>query len=86
MKAVNWTRTTILFKLRERGLNAARMATDIGLTRSTFYSAMERPYPRVQKLIAAALDERVQDIWPQFYDRSGNRIGVSRLHAARRAA
>lgn len=85
MKAVNWTRTTILFRLRERGLNAARMAAEAGLTRSTFYSAMERPYPRVQQLIAGALGERVQDIWPQFYDARGRRLGVSK-RAQRRAA
>lgn len=85
MNTVNWTRTTILFKLRERGVNAASLASENGLSRSTFYSGMERPYPRVQRIIADALEERIQDIWPQFYDPRGHRIGVSR-RIARRAA
>ena len=81
--ATNWTRTSIIYELRKRGLTAARLADEAGMSRSSFYSAMQRPYPRVQRMIALALGLSVHEIWPQFYGPDGRRLG---LIASRRAA
>lgn len=83
MKKTNMDRTSILFELRKRGVNAARLATEAGLSRFTFYSGLERPYPRIHNIIAEALAMPRQDIWPQFYDCEGNRRGIARTTVAR---
>lgn len=81
--AINWSKQEILFELRQRGLNAATVATKAGISRYTVYSGMERPYPKVNDLIAEALGVPRQIIWPQFYDAEGNRIGI--INASRAA-
>jgi Ner family transcriptional regulator len=82
----NWTRQRILFELRERGTSAAELADQHELTRFTVYSAMERPYPKVQRLIAAALDVGCETIWPQFYRADGSRRRIRRESSQARAA
>jgi Ner family transcriptional regulator len=72
--ATNWSKDRIIYELRVRGTTAAALAASEGLSRSTLYSAMERPYPRIHDLIAAALKQRRQDIWPLFYDAEGRRL------------
>jgi Ner family transcriptional regulator len=72
--ANNWTKTQIVNALRERGTSAAAVAAAAGLSRFTLYSAMERPYPRVQQLIADTIGARLHDIWPLFYGEDGKRL------------
>lgn len=81
--AINWSKQKILFELRQRGLNAANVAAKARISRYTVYGGMERPYPKVNDLIAEALGVPRQVIWPQFYDADGNRIGV--INATRAA-
>jgi lambda repressor-like predicted transcriptional regulator len=81
--ARNWTKQAIIFALREKGITAAELARQNNLSRFTVYGGMERPAPKVQGLISEALGVPRHTIWPQFYDPSGNRIG---LISASRAA
>lgn len=74
--ASNWTKQAIIFALREKGITAAELARQNDLSRFTIYSGMERPAPKVQSLISEALGVPRQQIWPQFYDKQGNRIGL----------
>lgn len=74
--ASNWSKQDIIFALREKGITAAELARQNDLSRFTIYSGMERPAPKVQALISEVLDVPRQKIWPQFYDESGNRIGL----------
>ncbi|MBN9471707.1 MAG: helix-turn-helix domain-containing protein [Bosea sp.] len=74
--ASNWTKQAIIFALREKGITAAGLARQNDLSRFTIYSGMERPAPKVQSLISEALGVPRQQIWPQFYDKQGNRIGL----------
>jgi Ner family transcriptional regulator len=78
----NWTRQRILYELRERGTSAAELADRNGLTRFVVYGAMERPYPKVQKLIADVIGEGCETIWPQFYAADGRRRRIIRARAA----
>jgi len=77
---VNWTRTTIIAALRERGTTVAALADEAGLSRHTIYGALERPYPRVHAIIAKAIAIPVQTIWPQFYDAAGRRRAFARTN------
>lgn len=81
--ATNWTKQRILFELRTRGVTASEIASKAGMSRFTIYGGLERPYPKVNELIAEAIGVPRQTIWPQFYDAEGNRIGV--LNATRAA-
>ena len=81
--AMNWTKQAIIFALREKGITAAELARQNGLSRFTVYGAMERPSPKVQSLISDALGIPRQKIWPQFYDSKGERTGL--INAARAA-
>lgn len=74
--ASNWTKQAIIFALREKGITAAELAKQNELSRFTIYSGMERPAPKVHGLISDALGLPRQAIWPQFYDKKGNRIGL----------
>jgi Ner family transcriptional regulator len=81
--ASNWTKQAIIFALRERGTNAAKLAEAAKMSRWTLYGGMERPHPKVHDLISEALGVPRQQIWPQFYDQNGERSG---LISASRAA
>lgn len=81
--AINWTKQRILFELRERGVTASELAARAGISRHTIYGGLQRPYPKVHDLISEALGVPRQQIWPQFYDASGERSG---LFSATRAA
>lgn len=74
--ASNWTKQRILFELRERGITAAELAARAGISRHTVYKGAETAYPKVNELIAEALDTPRHVIWPQFYDAKDRRIGV----------
>lgn len=82
MPATNWTRHAIIFALREQGVTAAGLAADAGMARSTFYSAMQRPYPRVHNIIAEAIGRPIHEIWPSFYNADGSRKGLISRSAA----
>ena len=89
--SANWSKARIIYELRESGTNAAALAAAHGLSRSTLYSGMERPYPRVHDLIAEALGRARQHIWPLFYAADGRRLtrheqAQQQPHSARTAA
>ncbi|KPH80556.1 helix-turn-helix domain-containing protein [Bosea vaviloviae] len=81
--ATNWTKQAIIFALRERGTNAAKLAETAKMSRFTLYGGMERPSPKVHDLISEALGVPRQKIWPQFYDQDGRRTGL--INASRAA-
>ena len=83
----NWTRTRIVNALREAGISLIRLSQENGLGKFTLYSALDRPYPSGQKIIAKALGRSCHDIWPDFYDEADARITeVIRNRSAFKAA
>lgn len=78
----NWTKQRILYELRVRGTTAAALARREGLSRSTLYGAMEQPYPRVHSLISEVIGVKRQTIWPEYYDRRGQRLRTLTRRAA----
>jgi Ner family transcriptional regulator len=81
---LNWSRARILYELKEKGLTAAAVARQEGVTRFALYSALERPYPRLHQMIAEALGTSRHDIWPEYYGENGERL--SRAEQQRRRA
>ncbi|MFC3635824.1 transcriptional regulator [Camelimonas fluminis] len=74
--ARNWTKQVILHALRQRGTTAAEIARQNNVSRFAVYAGMVRPYPKVNGMIAGALGKKPQDIWPEYYDSNGKRIGL----------
>lgn len=68
-------RHEIMARLRRRGLTIAQIARRHGNSPALFYIALDRPYPRVERIIADALAMQVEDIWP-------SRVARRRLRAA----
>lgn len=69
-------RHEVIARLRRRGIFLAQLARKHGYSSNLFYVALDRPYPRVEKIIADALDLRVQDIWPNRVERRRQRAAA----------
>jgi len=57
----------ILFQLRVRGLSFAILAKRQGVSRQCVKSALNKPYPKMERLIAKAIDMPVKQLWPERY-------------------
>ena len=57
--------------LRDRGSSMAQVARDHGVTRDAATLAMKKPYPRMERAIARALNLEPQQLWPERYDHQG---------------
>lgn len=66
----------VVFALKQNGKSIAAIARDNGVTRQTLYSALLRPYPRMEKILADALGATPQKLFPERYDSNG--LPVSR--------
>lgn len=61
----------VMNALRLKGLTLADVARDGGVHRVALYHVWQKRYPRMQSLLAAALDMRPQDLFPERYDADG---------------
>lgn len=49
----------------------AQLAVELGVTRSCVRTALDRPYPRMEKVLADALGLTPQTLFPERYDALG---------------
>ena len=63
----NWHRVDILSAMKKRGGTLAQLSRDNGLHERTLYNALERNWPKGEKIIADYIGEEVQHIWPERY-------------------
>ncbi|WP_105640260.1 helix-turn-helix domain-containing protein [Cronobacter dublinensis] len=63
----NWHRADILAAIKKRGGSLAQLSRDNGLHERTLYNALERNWPKGEKIIADFIGEEVQHIWPERY-------------------
>lgn len=59
--------------VRKKGTTLTKLATDNGLSPSACRKALKVPVPRADRAISACIGKPLHDIWPQRYDRKGNR-------------
>lgn len=64
-KQQNWHNADIVAELHKRGWSLRQLSIANGLAPSTLRSALDRPYPKGEKIIATALGLRVEDIWAE---------------------
>lgn len=65
----------IIAMLHKRKLSLAALSRGAGLSSSTLANALNRPWPKGEKIIAEALELDPARIWPsRYYDREGKFI------------
>lgn len=71
--------------VRKTGISLAELARRNGLDESTTRAALRRPQPSGNRAIAARLGEPLNEIWPEWFDETGNRISNREDTRPRRA-
>ncbi|HAX5101917.1 TPA: transcriptional regulator [Escherichia coli] len=66
-KCEDKSRYDIVADLRKRGKSLAALGRENGLSASTVKNALDKPYPRCERIIADALGVEPSDIWPSRY-------------------
>lgn len=63
----DWHSADIIAALHKRGISLAALSRKSGLASSTLANALNRPWPKGERIIAQALDVPPQEIWPSRY-------------------
>lgn len=68
----NWHRADILAAIKKRGGTLAQLSRDNGLHERTLYNALERSWPKGERIIAAYIGVDVNIIWPERYKKGSS--------------
>lgn len=79
-----WHRADIVAAIHKKGTSLRRLALERGLAESTLRAALQKPRRPSNRIIAAVIGKPIHELWPQWFDASGNLI-ASRRKGARRA-
>jgi len=60
----DWHRADVIAALHKRGWSINALAEAHGLAPSTLRSALDKPYPKSERLIAEAIGVPAEFIWP----------------------
>lgn len=60
-------RALIVAYIKERGSTLAKLSEEAGLHPRTLGNALDRKYPKGEKIIAAFIGMKPQEIWPSRY-------------------
>ena len=64
-------REWIKFQLRIRGSSLSAIARELGTTRHAPRLALDKPYPKMERVIAEKLGLKPMELWPERYDENG---------------
>ncbi len=64
-------RAWIIYQLKLKGLNLAKVAKELGINRNAPQRMFYVPYPRVERAIAKILGLKPEEIWPERYGPDG---------------
>ena len=70
-----WNRFDIIAAVRKKGGTLASIARSVGLSPKSIGWALLRPHPRANAAVAEFLGVPLHELWPQWFDRTGGRIG-----------
>lgn len=66
-KRVNMHRADIIAALKKKGLSLSKLGKEHNLSPYTLKNALDKPYPKGEKIIANAIDMKPESIWPERY-------------------
>lgn len=72
MMQQDWHPADIIAGLRKRGTSLAALSRQVGLASSTLANALNRRWPKGERLIAEALGVEPEQIWPSRYRKPEN--------------
>ncbi|MBD2812305.1 helix-turn-helix domain-containing protein [Xenorhabdus sp. Vera] len=67
MEKKDWHSADIIAELKKRGTTLSEVSRDAGLASSTLANALQRHWPKGERLIATALERTPEEIWPSRY-------------------
>ena len=63
----DWKRIDIIYALNKKGTSLAQLSRDSGLKSRTLNNALDRKYPKGERIIAMAIGVSPEEIWPSRY-------------------
>ena len=63
----NWHRADIVAALKKKGWSRRALSMEAGLSPNTLRSALAAPYLKGERIIAAAIGVKPEEIWPERY-------------------
>lgn len=63
----DWERIDIIYALKKKGTTLAALSRQSGLNSRTLNNALDRRYPKGEKIIAGAIGVKPEIIWPSRY-------------------
>ncbi len=63
----DWHRADVVAELHKRGWSIAKLAKAHGLAPTTLRSALDKPYPKSERIIAKAIGIPPEEIWAERY-------------------
>ena len=63
----DWHRAEIVCELRKVGWSLRQLSLHYGYAAGTLKSALNRPWPKGERLIATAIGVKPADVWPSRY-------------------
>ena len=63
----DWERVDIVYALKKKGTTLAALSRQSGLNSRTLNNALDRRYPKGERIIAEALGVTPEIIWPSRY-------------------
>ena len=63
----DWERVDIIYALKKKGITLAALSRQSGLNSRTLNNALDRRYPKGEKIIAGAIGVDPKTIWPSRY-------------------
>ncbi|BAK76459.1 putative transcriptional regulator, Nlp [Pseudogulbenkiania sp. NH8B] len=67
--AEDWHRADIVAALHKQGWSLRELSRQSGLSAGALNNALDRPWPKAERIIAAAIGEAPETIWPSRYER-----------------
>ncbi|GAA5106062.1 transcriptional regulator [Orbus sasakiae] len=66
-KDQDWHRADIRAELEKRGTSLRKLSREAGLSENTLRNALDRKWPKGEKIIAEAIGVKPEEIWPTRY-------------------
>jgi len=66
-KTASERRAWIKYQLELLGYNFAKLARELSLSRTCVLSALNKPYPKMERIIADKLGMQPEQLWPERY-------------------
>ncbi|MBH0026313.1 helix-turn-helix domain-containing protein [Pseudoalteromonas sp. SWN29] len=82
---LGWTKADIKAALEDEGWSCRQLSFSRGYTSNAVQTALHRPYPAIERIIADVIGVSACEIWPERYGKDGKpnrKIGRRKMNGA----